>query len=280
MANIPNGSLASADRRRRYFGRGALGRLIFATVVGAVLFFLILPTLIVIPISLGTAAYIEFPPRGLTLKWYLDYLSDPDWMAATWFSLKIAVATTIAATVIGTLAALAMVRGRLPGKDFIQALTLSPMVVPHIVIAVAIYLVFAPVGLTGNFVGFLIAHTMLSVPYVVITVSAVLQRFDVTLELAALNCGATRTQAFFSVVLPNILPGVAAGGVFAFLASFDEATVAFFISDVGGKAITRKMFEDIDFNLTPVIAAVSTVLLLVSLVLMTGVQLLQSRQQR
>jgi mannopine transport system permease protein len=256
-----------------------LGRLLFATIVGAVVIFLILPTLVVIPVSFGSASYIQFPPRGFTLKWYLDFFRDPDWMAATWFSLKIAVSTTIAATVIGTLGALAMVRGRLPGKEFVQVLTLSPMVVPHIVMAVAIYLVFAPIGLTGNFFGFLLAHTMLSVPYVVITVSAVLQRFDSTLELAALNCGATRTQAFFWIVLPNILPGVAAGAVFAFLASFDEATVAFFISDVGGKTITRKMFEDIDFNLTPVIAAVSTVIMLVSLVLMTGVQLLQSRKQ-
>lgn len=280
MADIPYGSPASAKRGRWYLAQGTTGRLIFASAVGAVLFFLVLPTLVIIPISFGTASYIEFPPRGLTLKWYLDYFRDPDWMATTWFSLKIAVATTVAATVIGTLGALAMVRGRLPGKDFVQALTLSPMVVPHIVMAVAIYLVFAPINLTGNFLGFLIAHTMLAVPYVVITVSAVLQRFDVTLELAALNCGATRTRAFFSVVLPNILPGVAAGGVFAFLASFDEATVAFFISGVGGKAITRKMFEDIDFNLTPVIAAVSTVLMLVSLILMTGVQLLQSRDKQ
>ena len=280
MADISSGAPASAGRLRSALTEAVLGRLLFATVVGAVLFFLILPTLVVIPVSFGSASYIEFPPRGFTLKWYLDYFRDPDWMAATWFSLKIAVSTTIAATVIGTLAALAMVRGRLPGKEFVQVLTLSPMVVPHIVMAVSIYLVFAPIGLTGNFFGFLVAHTMLSVPYVVITVSAVLQRFDATFELAALNCGATRTQAFFWVVLPNILPGVAAGGVFAFLASFDEATVAFFISDVGGKTITRKMFEDIDFNLTPVIAAVSTVIMLVSLVLMTGVQLIQSRRRR
>jgi mannopine transport system permease protein len=280
LADISSGAPASAGRLRSALTEAVPSRLLFATIVGAVLFFLILPTLVVIPVSFGSASYIEFPPRGFTLKWYLDYFRDPDWMAATWFSLKIAVSTTIAATVIGTLGALAMVRGRLPGKEFVQVLTLSPMVVPHIVMAVSIYLVFAPIGLTGNFFGFLVAHTMLSVPYVVITVSAVLQRFDATFELAALNCGATRTQAFFWVVLPNILPGVAAGGVFAFLASFDEATVAFFISDVGGKTITRKMFEDIDFNLTPVIAAVSTVIMLVSLVLMTGVQLIQSRRQR
>ena len=258
--------------------RFSLVMIVFAVIVGLILFFLMLPTLIVIPMSLGTANYIEFPPSGLTLRWYVEYLQDPEWVRATFFSLRVALATTLTATLIGTLAAIALVRGELPGKSFIQAMTLSPMVIPHIVIAVALYLVFAPLRLTGNFYGFLIAHTMLAVPYVVLTVSAALQRFDVTLELAALNCGANRMQAFFSVVLPNILPGVAAGGVFAFLTSFDEATVAFFISGIEGKTITRKMFEDIDFNLTPVIAAVSTVLVAASLILMAGVQLLQSRQ--
>jgi mannopine transport system permease protein len=266
-------------RSKSDFLESTLGPLLFASVVGSVLFFLVLPTLIVIPMSVGTASYIQFPPRGLTLKWYFDYFNDPDWMAATGFSLKIALATTVTSTIIGTLGSIALVRGKLPGKAFIQALTLSPMVVPHIVIAVAIYLVFAPVGLTGNFLGFLIAHTMLSVPYIIITVTAVLQRFDVTLELAALNCGASRSQAFWFIVLPNIMPGVAAGAVFAFLASFDEATVAFFISGINGTTITRKMFEDIDFNLTPMIAAVSTVLVLFTLLLMGGTKFLQSRKR-
>ncbi len=268
---------------KRMAGQGAMPRfslamMVFALIVGLILFFLMLPTLVVIPMSLGTANYIEFPPSGLTLRWYVEYLQDPDWVRATLFSLRVALATTLTATLIGTLAAIALVRGELPGKDLIQAMTLSPMVIPHIVIAVALYLVFAPLRLTGNFYGFLIAHTMLAVPFVVLTVSAALQRFDVTLELAALNCGANRFQAFFGVVLPNILPGVAAGAVFAFLTSFDEATVAFFISGIEGKTITRKMFEDIDFNLTPVIAAVSTVLVSASLILMAGVQILQSRQ--
>ncbi|KAA0969475.1 ABC transporter permease [Aureimonas fodinaquatilis] len=255
------------------------GILCFGVVVGLVLFFIVLPTLLVIPMSFGTASYIEFPPRGFTFRWYIAYFQDPDWMAATFFSLRIAIATTLAATIIGTLAAIALVRGKLPGKSLIQAFTLSPIVLPHIVIAVALYLVFSPMRLTGNFFGFLIAHTMLAVPYVVITVTAVLQRFDPLLELAALNCGASRPRAFFTVVLPNIAPGVAAGAVFAFLASFDEATVSFFISGVDGKTITRKMFEDIDFNLTPVIAAVSTVMVVVSLILMGGIQLLQSRRK-
>jgi mannopine transport system permease protein len=254
-----------------------IARISLLIVVALVLVFLILPTVLVVPMSLGSAAYIEFPPRGLTLRWYANYFHDPEWVAATLFSLKTALVTMIVATGIGTLASLALVRGRLPCKSFIHALTLSPMIVPHIVFAVALYLVFAPLRLTGNLIGFVIAHTLLALPYVVITVSAALQRFDTSLELAALSCGATRLRAFFHVVLPNIAPGVAAGAVFAFLTSFDEATVSFFISGLDGRPLTRKMFEDIDFNVTPVVAAVSTVLVIVSLAMMGGVQLLRSK---
>jgi mannopine transport system permease protein len=249
------------------------GRQVFMTLgigfaIGLILLFLVLPTLIVVGISLGTAAYIEFPPTGWSLRWYQAYFSDPAWMAATLFSLKIALSTAATSTVIGTLAAIALVRGNVPGKQVIEALVLGPLIIPHIVFGVALYLVFAPLRLTGNFAGFLVAHTVLAVPYVVISVMAALQRFDVSLELAALSCGASRAQAFSYVVLPNILPAISTGAVFAFLSSFDEATVAFFLSDVGGKTISSKMFEDIDFNLTPVIAAISTVLVAVSFLLM------------
>ncbi|TKT75662.1 ABC transporter permease [Aquamicrobium sp. LC103] len=255
----------------------ALVTLLIGSVLGAIFFFLVLPTLIIIPISLNTSNYIEFPPKALTLHWYRAYFNDPDWMAATFFSLKIAMATTVAATIIGTMTAIALVRGNLPGKSILQALTFSPMIVPHIVLGVALYLVFAPLRLTGNFLGFLIAHTVLAVPYVVLTVMAALQRFDFTIELAALSCGASRLRSFFSVVLPNIAPSIAIGAVFAFLSSFDEATVAFFISDTGGKTISRKMFEDIDFNLTPVIAAVSTIMVGLSVFLMAIIHHVKAR---
>jgi len=258
--------------------RATLAVLLKGVVLAVILFYLVLPTMIILPISLGGADYIEFPPRHLTLDWYRHYWLDPEWMAATWFSLKIAASTSLSATVIGTLASLVLVRGDLPGKQALQALSLGPMVVPHIVFGVALYLVFAPLRLTGNFVGFLIAHTVLAVPYVLLPVTAALQRFDFTLELAALSCGASRTRAFLRVVMPNIAPSIAVAAVFAFLASFDEATVAFFISDTGGKTISRKMFEDIDFNLTPVIAAVSTILTAVSLLLMGVIH--HARQRR
>lgn len=255
----------------------SVGTMTLIGVALLVLLFLIAPILIIVMMSFGDAAYIHFPPRMLSLKWYAQYFGDVDWMAATWFSLRIACATTICSTIIGTMASIALVRGAFRGKAAIQAIALSPLIVPHIVIAIALYLFFAPLGLVGNFAGFLIAHTVLSVPYVVITVSAALKSFDPMLERAALNCGATRVKAFFSIVLPDIVPGMAAGAVFAFLASFDEATVAFFLSDTGGKTITRKFFEDIDYNLTPVIAAVATVTIVLSLALMAGIRVLERR---
>jgi mannopine transport system permease protein len=254
------------------------GDCIFWLAIGAIVVFLLLPTLIVLPMSIGESPYIEFPPKGFTLRWYVEFFGDADWIGSILFSLRIAIATTAAATVIGTLAAFAMVRGRLPGSTFVYALTLTPLIVPHIVIAVALFLVFAPIGLTGNFFGFLLAHTSMAVPYVVITVTASLKKFDPTLELAAQSCGASRARAFRSVVLPNIFPGVAAGALFAFLASFDEATVAFFISGVEGKTVTRKMFEDIDYNLTPVIAVAATVMVVVSLSLMSLIGLARRRR--
>jgi mannopine transport system permease protein len=256
----------------------AAGILGAGTFIGAILFFLILPSLLVVPMSLNGTDYIEFPPHGLTFKWYAAYFFDPGWMAATWFSLKIAMATTVAATLIGTMASLALVRGSLPFKPALQALALGPMIVPQVILGVALYLVFSPLRLTGSFAGFVLAHTVLAVPYVIIAVTASLQRFDPALELAAMSCGANRLQAVIRIVLPNIAPGMAAATVFAFLASFDEATVAFFISDTGGTAIGRKMFEDINFNLTPVIAAASTVFMTVSLILMGTAHLVIARK--
>ena len=154
----------------------SIGKWLLNGFVGLVLVFLVLPSLIVIPMSLGEASYIAFPPSGFTLKWYQAFLTDADWIRATWFSVGIALATTIAATLIGTLASIALVRGTLPGAKFVETVTLAPLILPHVVLAIGFYLVFAPVGLTGNFTGFVLAHTLLSVPYVVITVMAALRR--------------------------------------------------------------------------------------------------------
>ena len=241
--------------------------------VFAILIFLLLPTVIVVPMSLNGEQYLAFPPRSWSLRWYAAYFGDPEWIAATLLSLEVAALTTVAATVLGTCASLALVRSDIGNHGWLNALILAPMIVPHVVIAVAMYLQLAPLGLTGTLSGFVIAHTVLALPYVVLTVSAALYRLDPALEMAALSLGASRPQAFFGVTLPLILPGVATGAAFAFIISLDEAVVSFFISGVSGKTLPRKLFEDIDYSLSPVIAAASTLLVTVSLLIMGGIEL-------
>lgn len=248
--------------------RGTWGNRLFLAVGFAILFFLILPTLLVIPMSVSPKTYLEFPPTGFTLRWYEAFFSDPAWIAATLFSLQIAFGVAILATVIGTMGAIALVRGGVPGRGTIEALVLAPLIVPHIIVAIGVYLQFAPLGLTGSRTGFILIHTALAVPYVVLLVSAALQRLPPSLEMAALNLGASRTTAFFRVTMPLILPAISAGAVFAFLASFDETIVSFFISGVEHKTVTRKLFEDIEFSLSPVIAAASTVFVVGTVALM------------
>jgi mannopine transport system permease protein len=176
--------------------------------------------------------------------------------------------TMLVASVIGTMGAVALVRGRLPGRATVEALLLTPLIVPHIIVAIAVYAQFAPLGLTGTRLGFVLIHSALAVPYVVLVISAALQRLPPSLEMAALNLGASRLRCFVEVTFPLVLPAVAAGAVFAFLASFDETVVSFFISGVEHKTVTRKMLEDIEFNLSPLIAAASTIFVTVTVGLM------------
>jgi mannopine transport system permease protein len=253
--------MTDAARRR-------LGSWAFYGLTGAILAFLILPSVLVVPMSFSATAYLRFPPVGFSLRWYEAYFSDSAWIDATLFSLQIAAITTLASVVIGTMASIALVRGRIPAKDTIGALLLAPLIVPHVIVAVAVYFQFAPLGLVGTRLGFVIIHTALAVPYVVLVVSAALQRVPPSLEMAGLNLGASRLRCFQAITLPLIAPSIAAGAVFAFLASFDETVVSFFISGVEHKTVTRKMLEDIEFNLSPVIAAASTLFVVVTVVLM------------
>lgn len=233
-----------------------------------ILAFLVVPSLLIVPMSFSTTSFLQFPPRGFSLQWYETFLSDPAWVDATLFSLQIAAGTTVCASIIGVMAAIGLVRGRIPGRSTIEALVLAPLIVPHVVVAIAVYAQFAPLGLTGTRFGFVLIHTALAIPYVVLVVSAALHRLPPSLEMAALNLGASRLRAFQLIVLPLIAPAAAAGAVFAFLASFDETVVAFFISGIEQKTVTRKLLEDIEFSLSPVVAAASTVFVAATIVLM------------
>ena len=266
-------SSTSQSRRPR-----DIGRIAWTGLIVLLISFLIIPIFIIVPISLGSERFLQFPPRNLTLDWYLIFFTDREWQSATLFSVKVAALTMLCAVLIGTLAAVAMVRGFSTGQRAVTVLTLTPIIVPNIVLGVALYLSFAPIGLTGTLTGFVLAHTSLAVPFVVLTVSAALHRTDPSLELAAINLGANKLTAFLLITLPLIMPAVAIGAVFAFLVSFDEAILSFFLSGVSNKTLPRKLFENIDFDISPLIPAVATILMSISLLLMTGAQGLKWRK--
>ena len=244
------------------------GSVALYTLGGLILAFLILPSVLVVPMSFSPTNFLQFPPTGFSTRWYVAYFSDAGWIDATWFSIQIALLVTMASVVIGTMAAFALVRGDVPGQDVLGSVVLAPLIVPHVIVAIAVYFQFAPLGLVGTRLGFLLIHTALSVPYVVLVVTAALQRLPPSYEMAALNLGASRLRCFQKITLPLIAPAIAAGSVFAFLASFDETVVSFFISGVENKTITRKLMEDIEFNLSPLIAAVSTIFVVATVLLM------------
>lgn len=246
------------------------GRFTLHAVAWAVVVFLMVPTLIVVPMSFSPAEHLQFPPKGFTLRWYNAYFADSDWMSATWFSIKSGIVAAIGSTIVGTMTALALVRGRVWGRRVLDLLIVGPVVVPHIALAVAIFLVYDRLKLNGTLLGFAIAHTVLAAPFSIFSVLAALYRFDADLEMAALSCGASRWRAFWHVTLPLILPGVLSGAMFAFIISFDEAVISFFISDLDGKSLPRKLFEDIDYNLTPVVAAVASLLSFLSIAILIG----------
>lgn len=251
-------------------------RVLFAIPYVAVFLYLVLPVLIVIPLSFSSSRFLQFPPPGWSMEWYRTYFHDPDWVVATRNSFLLGAAVAPLATVLGTLAAIGLVRSQFRGRGVLLACMVSPMIVPTIIVAVAFYGVYSQFGLTGSFLGVVLAHTVLAVPLVVINVAAALQRFDFTLERAAQSLGANRLAVLVKVVLPNIWPGVLSGALFAFITSFDELVVVLFI---GGRLMTipRKIWEDLVVLVEPTQAAASTVLIAVSLLVFGIMAMLRGR---
>jgi putative spermidine/putrescine transport system permease protein len=251
-----------------------------AAIVALVLFYLILPILIVIPLSFSSATYLSFPPPGFSLQWYEHFFGRSDWLDAARLSIWVGVCVMVLSTLLGTPAALGLVRGNFPGKRLLNAFILSPLIAPAIIVAIGVYFFYALIGLVGNPVALVIAHTALSVPFVVINVSATLHGFDERLEYAAMNLGATPWRTFWQVTLPIIRPGVLAGAVFAFISSFDELVVALFVSGTGAVTLPRKMWQSIRFEIDPTIAAVSSILIVFTTLLFLGAELLRRRSER
>ena len=245
-----------------------------------VLAFLVAPILTIVPLSFSSGSFFYYPLPGFSLRWYEDFFTSSFWLPALKNSLVVGVSATVLATTLGTLAALGIWRARFPGQALMLAVLISPMVVPVVIVAVGVYFTFAPLGLTDGYLGLVLAHATLGVPFVVVTVLATLSGFDRTLLRAAASLGAPRWTTFRRVMLPLILPGVASGAVFAFAASFDEVVVALLISGPGQRTLPRQMFAGINDNISLTIAAAATMLIAISLVMMIAVGWLQRRAAR
>ncbi|MBI4011527.1 MAG: ABC transporter permease subunit [Candidatus Rokubacteria bacterium] len=259
--------------------RPAYGWLTLQGATAAVLVFLVAPVLIIIPMSFSTTTYLAFPPKGFTLAWYTHYLTDTAWMAATGLSLRVAGLTTLGSVVLGALGAIGLVRGTFPRKYVAYFAILAPLIIPVIISAVAIYFLFVQLRLVGSLWAFVLAHMVVAIPVVVIVVSAALRRVDESLERAATILGATRVRAFLAVTLPIIRPSILAASLFAFISSFDEIVMALFLAGTTSSTLPKKMWESLRFQIDPTISAVSTLLVVLSLVVLIGATLLQGRSR-
>ncbi|MDO9526237.1 MAG: ABC transporter permease [Gemmobacter sp.] len=279
----------------------------FRVICGLVFLFLIAPILIVIPLSFNIEPYFTFTekmlaldPDGYSLRWYDGLLTFgmqmPDaprdgawwadvWHNATWVnaaknSIIIGVFSTLLATFLGTLAALGLSRPEMPWRRAIMAILLSPMIVPLIITATGLFFFYSMTGLANSYIGVILAHATLGMPFVIITVTATLVGFDQSLTRAAANLGAPPSTAFFRITMPLILPGVISGALFAFVTSFDEVVVVLFIAAHDQQTIPRQMWNGIREQISPAILAVATILVIVSIALLTTVELLRRRSER
>jgi putative spermidine/putrescine transport system permease protein len=249
-------------------------------IVGAVLLFLIAPILIIMPLSFNAEPYFSYPMPGLSLRWYEDFFGNDRWQSALRMSVVVAFFTTILATTLGTVASLGLSRANFPGRAAVLSVLISPMIVPVIITAVGMYFFYDRVGLTNSVAGLVLAHTALATPFVVITVTATLSGFDQTLVRAGASLGADPMRVFFKIILPLILPGVISGALFAFVTSFDEVVVVLFIASPEQRTLPKQMFSGIREMISPTITAAASFLIVISVFLLTSVELLRRRSER
>ena len=277
----------------------------FRFICGLIFLFLITPILLVFPLSFNTEPYfsftqgmLAFDPDAYSLRWYKDILYNgmvnPEaiagwwsdlWVNSQWIrsirnSFIIGIFATLLATSIGTLAAIGLSRSEMPYRRPIMALLISPMVVPLVIIASGLFFFFSDIGIAKTYIGVIVAHAVLGTPYVIITVTATLVGFDKSLTRAAGSLGAGPFKTFFKVQMPLILPGVVSGALFAFITSFDEVVVVLQLADVRQRTIPRQMFSGIREQISPTILAVATLLVIISIILLTVVELLRRRSER
>lgn len=239
-------------------------RLLLVALGSLTVFFLVAPTLVIVPMSFTASNSLTFPPEGFSVRWYEKMVTDPQWSTGFVNSAQVAFLTAILATALGTLAALGTVRGRFPGRSAVNALILTPLIVPVIIVAIGMFAIFVRWKLSGSLVGLVLAHTALAMPFVVVNVAASLRTIDRNLELAAQSLGANPSRTFSRITLPLILPGVLAGGLFAFITSWDEVVVSIFLTSARFRTLPVEMWEQVRQVVDPTVAAVATTVLAVT----------------
>lgn len=249
-------------------------------IAGIIMFLLVIPTLIVIPMSFSDSQYLEFPPRVWSLRWYGEYLETPRWLNATLTSLQIAFFTMLVATPLGTMASYGLFVSGHPLGKLIFFILMTPMIVPVILIAIGTFYVFGQIGFVNTKTGIVLAHSVLAIPLVMIVVTASLRTYDLNQELVARSLGASQGRAFLVITLPQIKFSVLTAALLAFLTSFDEVIISIFISGGGNSTLTKQMFSALRDYIDPTIAAISTIMIIVSTTLMLGVQVLGNKEKK
>jgi putative spermidine/putrescine transport system permease protein len=253
-------------------GRRSPGRRLLWAWCVLTLVFLCAPILVVAVVSFNATEFIQFPPRRWSFRWYANYFTARQWLEPTLLSLRVAAVTMVLATVLGTTAAIGLVRGRFPGRRALEYFFVSPMVVPAIVLAIGLYLLFARFRLVGQPFALYLAHTVIAAPLVVVIVSAALRTTDPAIELAARSLGAGYLRTLWHVTLPAILPAVVSGAAFAFLVSFDEVVLAIFLGGPAATTLPKRMWESVRFEIDPTLTAISTLLVLIPILVLAGVE--------
>jgi putative spermidine/putrescine transport system permease protein len=243
-------------------GWGRVGLWIFACLV---IVFLVAPILVVMLVSFNDTTLFELPPVRWSLRWYATLLASREWREAFWLSLWVAAVVTVLTLMLGVPAGYALARGQFLGRRLLEFALISPMVVPVIVLALGLYVLFARLGLIGRPAGLVIAHAVLALPVVIVIVGAAFRRVDASVELAARACGASFLRAFWSVSLPSVRPALISAGAFAFLTSFDEVVLALFLGGPGATTLPKRIWEAVKFELDPTLTAISTLLVLLTL---------------
>ena len=271
---------------------------LFRVICGVIFVFLIMPILVVMPLSFNsqdfftfTPEMLKFEPEGYSLKHYRDFFTNNEWQRSFKNSLLIAPVATLVSVSLGTLAAIGLSQSHVPFKRAIMAILISPMIVPLIISATGMFFFYSHVGnfledtigLDKNFVGYvkvILAHSVLGIPFVIITVTATLVGFDSSLTRAAASMGANPIKTFFKIQMPLILPGVISGGLFAFITSFDEVVVVMFVGSTNQKTLPWQMFTGLREQISPTILAVATILVAISIALLITIEMLRRRSEK